>query len=124
MTSYRDLKIYQLARIINEEIFQLTERFPKSELYSLVDQVRRSSQSVIANIAEGFGRRSYLQEYVRFLIFAQASCDETREHVITAHNRKYCTDEEFKLVDDELDHLGRMLTLFIRSLRATNKRVN
>lgn len=124
MSSYRDLKVYQLARIIDEEIFQLTEKFPKSELYSLTDQMRRSSQSVIANIAEGFGRRLYLQEYIRFLIFAQASCDETREHIITAHNRRYCNDKEFKVFDDKLDHLGRMLTLFIRSLRATRKRVS
>lgn len=124
MSSYRDLKVYQLARVIDEEVFQLTEKFPKSELYSLVDQLRRSSHSIVANIAEGFGRRSYLQEYVRFLIFAQASCDETREHIKAAYSRRYCTNEEFGLVDDELDHLGRMFTLLIRKMRAASKRVD
>lgn len=124
MGSYRDLKVYQLAKIIDEEIFQLTVKFPKSELYGLVDQVRRSSHSVVANIAEGFGRRSYLQEYIRYLIFAQASCDETREHVRAANTRAYCTDDEFSIIDDKLDHLGRMFTLLIRRLRGTSKRAN
>ena len=124
MASYKDLRVYQLAKEIDEIIFYLTQEFPKSELYSLVDQLRRSSHSIVANIAEGFGRRFYLQEYIRFLIFAQASCDETREHVRASLSRKYCTEAEFKSIDDKLDHLGRMFTLLIRKMRITSKRAN
>lgn len=122
MSSYRDLKIYQLAKIVDEIVFQLSEKFPKTETYNLTDQLRRSSHSIVANIAEGFGRRSYPQEYIRFLVFAQASCDETREHIDTCFKRKYCTPDEFNSIDDKIDHLGRMLTLFIRALRETSKR--
>lgn len=124
MASYRDLRVYQLAKTIDEVIFQLTEKFPKAELYSLVDQARRSSHSIVANIAEGFGRRFYTQEYIRFLVFAQASCDETREHIETAYKRKYCTDEEFKRIERDLDHLGRMFTLLIRKMRLSRKLVS
>lgn len=123
MASYRDLKVYQLASSIDEEIFRLTEKFPKNETYGLIDQLRRSSHSMVANIAEGFGRRFYIQEYIRFLVFAQASCDETREHVTASFKRGYCTKDEFILFDDQLDHLGRMFTLLIRKLRPTSKRV-
>lgn len=124
MSGYRDLKVYQLAKIVDGEAFQLTKDFPKSELYSLVDQIRRASSSVVANIAEGYGRRFYLQEYIRFLIFAQASCDETREHLKIAYDRGYLTREKFSSIDDKLDHLGRMFTLLIRKMRVASKRAN
>ncbi len=54
---------------------------PRFELYEEGSQIRRSSKSVVANIVEGYGRRRYKSEYIRFLIFALASCDETREHL-------------------------------------------
>lgn len=115
---YRDLNVYKLAKDTDERIFDLTLQFPKSEVYNLTDQIRRSVHSIIANIAEGYGRRSYPQEYIRFLVFAQASCDESREHLQTASSRKYCPPNEFKILDDKLDHIGRMLTLLIRKIRS------
>jgi four helix bundle protein len=59
MQGHRDLKVYQLAYKLAMEIFHLSKRFPREELYSLTDQIRRSSRSVAANIAEGFRKRRY-----------------------------------------------------------------
>lgn len=118
MSGYRDLRVYQLAKEIDVDVFRLTSQFPKQEQYSLTDQILRSAHSIVANIAEGFGRKLYPQEYGRFLTFAQGSCDETREHLSAAFQRKYCSEQEFSLIDDKLDHTGKMLTLLIRKVRA------
>ena len=118
MTGYRNLRVYILAEELDKAIFQLTRKFPKSEIYSLTDQFLRSTHSITSNIAEGFGRRSYPREYVRFLIFSQASCHESREHLKTAFNRKYCLGKDFLTLDDKFDHIGKMLTLLIKKIKS------
>ncbi len=118
MLGYRNLRVYILAEELDRSIFQLTRKFPKSEIYSLIDQFLRSVHSIVSNIAEGYGRRSYPREYSRFLIFAQASCHESREHLKTAFNRDYCTKEEFLALDDKFDHVGKMLTLLIKKVKS------
>ena len=117
MSKYRDLRVYQLAEELDDQIFVLSGKFPKSEIYSLTDQLKRSIHSIVANIAEGYGRRFYPQEYARFLTFSQASSHESREHLKAALKRKYCTQAEFSLLDDKLDHVGKMLTLLIKKIR-------
>lgn len=117
MGSYRDLKIYKMAEELDDRIFHLTINFPKPELYSLVDQIRRSTHSITSNIAEGYGRKVYQQEYMRFLTFSRASCHESREHLRTSFKRNYCSEEEFKNLDDKFDHLGRMLTMLMRRIK-------
>ena len=76
MSGYRDLEIYQLAKKLAIEIHHFSLKLPKYELYEIGSQIRRASTSIVFNIAEGFGRRRYKAEYIRFLIFSQASCDE------------------------------------------------
>jgi four helix bundle protein len=75
MGNYKDLEIYQISFALAIKAHQLTMTLPKYELYEQGSQLRRSAQSIKDNIAEGFGRRRYKLEYVRFLIFAHASCD-------------------------------------------------
>ncbi|MCA9398882.1 MAG: four helix bundle protein [Candidatus Omnitrophica bacterium] len=79
--SYRDLEIYQKAVQLSTGIHNLSLKFPKFEMYEEGSQIRRASKSIAANIVEGFGRRRYKQEFIRFLIYALASCDETRAHL-------------------------------------------
>jgi len=117
MSSYRDLKVFAIAEEVDNEIFLLTKRFPKPEIYSLTDQIRRSTHSIVANIAEGYGRKFYPQEYARFLTFSQASSHESCEHLKAALRRSYCSKEEYIILDDKLDHIGKMLTLLIRKVR-------
>ena len=77
--SYRDLDVYQLAHAAALDVHVFSLRLPKYEMYESGSQVRRSSKSISANIVEGYGRRCYKAEFTKFLVYAQASCDETLE---------------------------------------------
>ena len=80
--SYRDLEMWKLAREVAIDAHRMTlQDLPKFEMYEEGSQIRRSAKSISANIVEGFGRRRYKQEFIRFLVFAHASCDETIEHL-------------------------------------------
>jgi four helix bundle protein len=116
VSSYRDLKVFQLADELDSSLFNLTNKFPRIEDYGITSQLRRAMSSVVANIAEGFGRKHYQQEYVRFLTFARASCNESREHLRMAFKRGYCSIDEFNPLDDKLDHVGKMLTLLMKKV--------
>jgi len=81
MSSYKDLVVYQIAFQLAREVHLLMLKLPKQEAYELASQVRRSAQSVRANIVEGYGRRIYKADYVRFLANAHASLLETISHL-------------------------------------------
>jgi four helix bundle protein len=78
LRGYRDLKIYQLAYKLAMEIFHETKTFPKEERYSLTDQIRRSSRSVAANIAEGFRKRRYPNMFISKMADSDAEATETQ----------------------------------------------
>lgn len=90
--SFEDLKVWQLAREIRKDIFELVKRFPKEEIYRLSDQMIRSSRSITDQIAEGYGRYHY-QENIQFCRQARGSAYELKNHVITALDCKYITAE-------------------------------
>ena len=81
MNSYRDLEIYIESKRLGIEIHIITLTLPKFELYETGSQIRRSSKSVTAMIVEGFARRRYKADFVKYLIFAIAECDETLVHL-------------------------------------------
>ena len=112
MKSYLDLEIYQLAFELAKKVHRLTALLPKQEQYELGSQVRRSAQSIRANIVEGYGRRKYKNEFVRFLIFAEASLLETESH-LKMINELYPDYEAIKLLN-EYNSLGKKLNSFIK----------
>ena len=116
--SYKKLEIWQLARELVINIHEMTlENLPKHEMYEEGSQIRRSSKSVKSNIVEGYGRRSYKQDFIRFLNMAQASNDETADHLETLFDTGSLTDEKlYQDLRERLDHLGRKLNLFIKSV--------
>ena len=75
--SYRDLEIYQLSFEVAKELRKLSLKLPKYEFYEEGSQLRKSSKGVCSCIVEGYGRRKYKNDFIRFLNYAQASCDET-----------------------------------------------
>ncbi|MFN3908582.1 MAG: four helix bundle protein [Flavobacterium sp.] len=79
--SYKDLEIYAISLQLFFEIHPLTLLLPKYELNELGSQLRRLADSVVTNIVEGYGRRKYKSEFIRFLIFSYASCLETIIHL-------------------------------------------
>ncbi|MDR9365219.1 MAG: four helix bundle protein [Balneolaceae bacterium] len=81
--SYRNLEIWKLARKQSILIHTMTLSLPKFELYETGSQIRRSSKSIRSNIVEGYGRRRYKNEYIRFLIFSHTSALETLDYLET-----------------------------------------
>lgn len=81
MKSYRELEVYKQSKSLAIKIHKLSLTFPKFELYEEGSQVGRSSKAITSAIVEGYGRRRYKNEFIRYLVFAQSECDETREHI-------------------------------------------
>ena len=116
--SYRKLEIWQLARDLVVDVHAMTlQRLPKFELYEEASQIRRSMKSVKSNIVEGYGRRRYKQDFIRFLTYARASCDETIDHLETLFETGSLEDEPFyRNLHERLDTLGGKLNRFIQAV--------
>jgi four helix bundle protein len=81
MKSYKDLEIYALSIELFLQIHPFTLKLPKYELYELGSQLRRASDSIPSNIMEGYGRRRYKSDFIKFLVYAHASNLETLNHL-------------------------------------------
>jgi len=116
--SYRKLEIWQLARGLTIDIHRMTlEALPKFEMFEEGLQIRRSIKSVRSNIVEGYGRRSNKNEYIRFLIIAIASCDETTDHLEMIFETGSLKDQDmYDRFHERLQVLGKKLNLFIQSV--------
>jgi four helix bundle protein len=101
-----DLEVYRIARKLALDIFELTKEFPKEERYSLTDQIRRSSRSIKANIAEGWGKRIYITVFKRHLVDALGSLEETKSWLISCLDCNYITKEIFQKLSKQYDILG------------------
>ena len=107
--SFRDLVVYHKARRVAKDVFGLTKRFPREETYSLTDQVRRSSRSVGAQIAEAWAKRRYEKHFVSKLTDADGEQKETQHWVKSAHDCEYLSDQEKDKLLADLSEVGRML---------------
>jgi four helix bundle protein len=117
--NYKDLEIWQLAREVVVEIHKMTLSLPKFEQYEEGSQIRRSSKSVKSNIVEGYGRRNYKNEYIRFITFALASNDETLDHLETLFETGSLTDEVFyNNIHNKIELLGKKINRFLQSVQA------
>ena len=116
--SYKKLKIWQLARELVIDIHKMTlHKLPKHEMFEEGVQIRKSIKSVKSTIVEGYGRRRYKQEFIRFLIYAIASNDETIDHLETLFDTESLTDKKlYETIHDKLEILGKRLNLFIQSV--------
>ena len=121
--SYRDLEIWKLARQVAIAVHQtMLQELPKFEMFEEGSQIRRSAKSISANIVEGFGRRRYKQEFIRFLVFAHASCDETIEHLETLFETGSLTNKDvYRDLSAQLDLLGRKLNVFIETVEHSHR---
>jgi four helix bundle protein len=115
INSFKDLKIWQKGMEIVSDIYILSKKFPKEELFSLTSQLRRSAISIPSNIAEGF-KRFHNKEYKQFLFITLGSCAELETQIIISKELKYIDEnEEAKLVE-KLDHICRMTSSLIKKL--------
>lgn len=117
--SYKKLEIWQIARELVIDIHRMTlGKLPNFEMYEEGRQIRKSSKSVKSMIVEGYGRRRYKQDFIRFLTYSIASNDETMDHLETLYETESLTDKQlYDSLKNRFDLLGRKLNLFIKSGR-------
>ena len=120
---YRDLKIWQIARDMTVVVHRMTlEKLPRFELHEEGSQIRRSAKSVRSNIVEGFGRRRYKQDFIKHLIYAEASCDETRDHLDTLFETASLTDQTlYDNLSQQLVELARKINRFIAAVEQNHQ---
>src|SRR5215813_9904430 len=109
LKGHRDLKVYQLAYKLAMEIFHLTRAFPREEIYSLTNQIRRSSRSVAANLAEGFRKRRYPNMLVSKLTDCDGEATETQVWLDFALDCGYLSKANHSQLTKGYEELGRML---------------
>ena len=107
--SYRDLKVYKLARQLAKEIFELTKTFPKEEKYSLISQIRKSSRSVGAQIAEAWAKRKYEAHFISKLTDADGEQQETQHWLDTSLDCEYIDISKNRELLGRYEEIGKML---------------
>jgi four helix bundle protein len=121
---FTDLIVWQKAHAVALEVFRLSKSWPVEERYSLTDQVRRSSRSVGANLAEAWGKRRYEPAFVAKLVDSEAEAHETEHWLINARAHGYITGLELEDLRSRLHEVGRMLGSMInRPASFISKRV-
>jgi len=111
--SFRELEVYKLSREVSKEIYILTKEFPREELFSLTDQIRRSSRSVGAQIAEAWGKRRYEMHFISKLTDADAEQLETQHWLEVSHESRYIKPEDSEQLLHKCESIGKMLQKMI-----------
>ena len=119
MQSYKELNIYKMAHTLAVEIHKMSlEELPKFEIFEVGLQIRRSSKGVAATIVEGFGRKLYQQEYIKYLTYAIASCDETREHLeVLFETGSLKNQAMYSNLKGRYEELGKMVYRFREAIQ-------
>jgi four helix bundle protein len=110
---FRDLEVYQNALAAGLHVYELSKKFPPEEKYSLTNQIRRSSRSVCANIAEAWRKRRYEAAFVSKLSDAEGEAAETQVHLEFAIHHRYISRDEFLRVDDAYEKICAQLVRMI-----------
>jgi four helix bundle protein len=106
---FKSLKVYQLAYQLAMEIFDISKKFPKEETYSLTDQIRRSSRSVCANIAEAYRKRRYPKNFTSKISDADGETSETSVWIDFAKDCKYINEQIHESLIMKYEEVGKML---------------
>jgi four helix bundle protein len=107
--SFRDLEVYKLSRELSKEIFELTKTFPAEERYSLTDQIRRSSRSIGAQVAEAWAKRRYEKHFISKLTDADGEQQETQHWIEVSYDCEYITLDLMKTLLNKCSSIGKML---------------
>src|SRR6187455_1607211 len=119
--SYKKLEIWQLSRDLSIEIHKMTITLPKFEQFEEAQQIRRSSKTVRSCLVEGYGRRRYKADFVKFLIYSLSSNDETIDHLETLFETGSLKDEiQYTSLHIKLEGLGKKLNNFIQAVERSH----
>ena len=115
MKSYRDLDVYKESKRLAVLIHKMSLTLPKHELYEEGSQIRRSSKSTTAMIVEGYGRRRYKPEFIRYLVFSQSECDETIVHLDFLFETESLKDKKlYETLKADYSALSKRMNTFIK----------
>ena len=120
ITRFEDLECWQDARDIVYRVYRVCSVHTFKKDYSLIDQIKRSAISIMANIAEGFSRKGN-REFVQFLFISKASAAELQSHLYIALDQGYIEKQKFQELYDEVDKVQRKVSNFIKYLNSTLK---
>lgn len=112
---FEDIKAWQEARNLTRLIYEITNDTSFAKDFSLKDQIRRASVSIMANIAEGFNRRTD-KEFINFLGYALSSASEVKSHLYVAMDQNYLSQKTFEELYEKTSATSRMITGFIKYL--------
>jgi len=120
--SYKNLEIWKLVDELVVEIHEMTlSKLPKFEMFEEGGQIRRSSKSVKSTIVEGYGRKRYKPEFIKFLVYSLGSNDETIDHLETLYKTKSLRDDAFyNYLHAKLETLGKKIIFFIKGVDNTD----
>lgn len=116
MRDFREIKVWAKAHVLTVEIYKVTGEFPREEMYGLTSQLRRSSASVLANIAEGFGRGGNA-ELARFLQIGMGSATEVEYHILLARDLNLLTQPIYADLERRVIEVKRMLAALLIKVR-------
>lgn len=115
MKSYRDLEIYKESKKLAIEVHKMTMTLPKFELFEEGSQIRRSSKAVTSAIVEGYGRRRYKADFIKFLVYSQSECDETIVHLDFLFETESLKDSsQYNQLKNEYDSLSKRINKYIQ----------
>jgi four helix bundle protein len=117
MKDFHELKVWQKAHLLTLAVYQITATLPREELYGLTTQLRRSSSSIPANLAEGCGRNGDA-EFARFCSIAMGSASELEYHLLLARDLKLIQPRDYEELTERTIELKRMLTALLHKLNA------
>jgi four helix bundle protein len=121
--SYKSLEIWKVSRELTIDIHKMTLHLPKFEQFEEAQQIRRSSKSVRSTIVEGYGRRFYKADFIKFIIYALASNDETIDHLETLRETGSLADQEvYESLHNRLMRLGRLINKFLQALQESHSK--
>ncbi len=121
MQNFKDLRVWSKAHEITVKIYQISKSFPKDELYSLTNQLRRASSSIPANIAEGCGKNTP-SDFANFLNISLGSANETEYFLILSKDLNYLSENDFNLLSDNINEVKAMLISLIQKVRVNKNK--
>ncbi|MBI5066478.1 four helix bundle protein [Candidatus Woesearchaeota archaeon] len=114
--NFKDLQIWKLSFDFASQVYKVTFKFPKDEMYGMTSQLRRAALSISNNIAEGCGRRTNA-DFCQFLYNSMGSVKECENLLLFAKEQNYLTAEEFANLMNKTDEIGKKLTNFIKAVQ-------
>lgn len=118
INKFESLEVWKEAHKLVIMVYKITKSFPTDERFRLVDQVCRSSSSIPANIVEG-NSRGHKKEYMQFLYTAKGSLEETKYHLLLAKDLGYISLEDYNLLINQCNVVGKLLSGLIKYLSST-----